>query len=363
MHSDPAIVVARLRSRIAAADAPALPAVVEELADHLEVDRVLAYGVARGADGFALDFLHAAGFREPCRQLAGRVDRALRRATGAWAAFDPLAPEPAQRNQVVALPPFSELDSPRGRRRLRTLGVRPDQLARTARRLVRLDRGVLGRIELGGLHVCRTLVCDGSRLLAFLGLFRDRPFTPTERRMLAALVPPLRARLIEERLRGWLTGAGGSFAALVEAFPAAAFVVRGDGRIEHANAAARARLGADAALPQALAAAVAGRPAPEVRVYPLSPGGAALVVLASDSPGRVEARVRDLAPAWSLTQRQQQVAMLIARGRTNKDIAVALGCTERGIEYHVTNLLDRTGCRSRSELIARLWSAGALASL
>jgi pimeloyl-ACP methyl ester carboxylesterase/DNA-binding CsgD family transcriptional regulator len=59
----------------------------------------------------------------------------------------------------------------------------------------------------------------------------------------------------------------------------------------------------------------------------------------------------------ALTTRQQQVARLVAQGRTNREIAAELTITERSAESHVERIRDRLGFRSRSQL-AVWYSAG-----
>lgn len=59
----------------------------------------------------------------------------------------------------------------------------------------------------------------------------------------------------------------------------------------------------------------------------------------------------------ALTARQQQVARLVAQGKTNRQIAVELTITERSAESHVERIRDRLGFRSRSQLAA-WYSAG-----
>jgi pimeloyl-ACP methyl ester carboxylesterase/DNA-binding CsgD family transcriptional regulator len=63
------------------------------------------------------------------------------------------------------------------------------------------------------------------------------------------------------------------------------------------------------------------------------------------------------ASAAALTARQQQVARLVAQGRTNRAIAAELTITERSAESHVERIRDRLGFRSRSQLAA-WYSAG-----
>lgn len=59
--------------------------------------------------------------------------------------------------------------------------------------------------------------------------------------------------------------------------------------------------------------------------------------------------------AWnSLSPRQRDVATHVAAGRTNKEIAAALGLSVRTIDMHVAHVLARLDCRTRTEAAARL---------
>jgi non-specific serine/threonine protein kinase len=55
---------------------------------------------------------------------------------------------------------------------------------------------------------------------------------------------------------------------------------------------------------------------------------------------------------WPLTPREAEVAMLIARGRTSKEIADALVITERTADTHATHIRDKLGLGSRAEIAA-----------
>ncbi|MGD9880400.1 MAG: response regulator transcription factor [Reyranella sp.] len=59
---------------------------------------------------------------------------------------------------------------------------------------------------------------------------------------------------------------------------------------------------------------------------------------------------RIAAPAPYLTPREEEVLRLVRQGRSNAEIAQTLGCAVKTAEHHVTNLLDKTGCRGRIEL-------------
>jgi pimeloyl-ACP methyl ester carboxylesterase/DNA-binding CsgD family transcriptional regulator len=54
----------------------------------------------------------------------------------------------------------------------------------------------------------------------------------------------------------------------------------------------------------------------------------------------------------SLTERQREVAELVSKGLTNRDIAERLGINERSAEGHVERIRDRLGVRSRAQISA-----------
>lgn len=62
-------------------------------------------------------------------------------------------------------------------------------------------------------------------------------------------------------------------------------------------------------------------------------------------------------PNPELTHQQRRVLELMARGRTNAEIAEALGVTLDGAKYHVREVFDKLGVSSREEAVAS-WRAG-----
>lgn len=68
----------------------------------------------------------------------------------------------------------------------------------------------------------------------------------------------------------------------------------------------------------------------------------------------LSAAVREVALQWSLTGRQTEVLLLLARGDSNKEIARALCCTPGTAEAHVTAILRKSRLRSRLKLVAAL---------
>src|SRR5437762_137649 len=62
-----------------------------------------------------------------------------------------------------------------------------------------------------------------------------------------------------------------------------------------------------------------------------------------------------------LSERERQIASLIAAGQSNPEIASRLFLSRKTVERHVSNILARTGSRNRTEL-ARFLSAQELSS-
>jgi DNA-binding CsgD family transcriptional regulator len=69
----------------------------------------------------------------------------------------------------------------------------------------------------------------------------------------------------------------------------------------------------------------------------------------------IAGRTRALTDRWSLTQRQAEVLSLVAHGSSNKEIAQQLGCSDRTVEVHVTQILKKAQASGRGPLIARFW--------
>ena len=69
---------------------------------------------------------------------------------------------------------------------------------------------------------------------------------------------------------------------------------------------------------------------------------------------RVDPRVRAATQFVPLTRREMEVAGILSRGLSNKQIATSLGLTERTVKFHVRNILTKVGLRSRYELHAAL---------
>jgi DNA-binding CsgD family transcriptional regulator len=59
-----------------------------------------------------------------------------------------------------------------------------------------------------------------------------------------------------------------------------------------------------------------------------------------------------------LTAQEARVALLVAKGRTNREIAASLFLSPKTVEHHVTAALRKTGVRTRTELAVALASSG-----
>ncbi|MDQ3264580.1 MAG: helix-turn-helix transcriptional regulator [Myxococcota bacterium] len=75
------------------------------------------------------------------------------------------------------------------------------------------------------------------------------------------------------------------------------------------------------------------------------------------APGAIptaEDRIKAAAVRWRLSRRQREVLGLLAKGRSNKEIALALGCAVSTVEIHVSAVLQKSGVGRRAQLIALL---------
>jgi DNA-binding CsgD family transcriptional regulator len=60
--------------------------------------------------------------------------------------------------------------------------------------------------------------------------------------------------------------------------------------------------------------------------------------------------------ALSLTDREHDVATLVASGRTNREVAAELYVSEKAVEYHLGNVFAKLGIRSRRQLRDRAFN-------
>lgn len=59
-----------------------------------------------------------------------------------------------------------------------------------------------------------------------------------------------------------------------------------------------------------------------------------------------------------LTERELELLQLLAEGRSNKDIALALALSENTVKYHIKNILQKLSVHNRTEAAARAVRTG-----
>jgi DNA-binding CsgD family transcriptional regulator len=72
-----------------------------------------------------------------------------------------------------------------------------------------------------------------------------------------------------------------------------------------------------------------------------------------------DARGTERALPKGLTAREVEVLVHMARGRTNKEIAVALGISPRTAQHHIEHIYAKAGVSTRAAIVVPSWGAGA----
>jgi DNA-binding NarL/FixJ family response regulator len=67
---------------------------------------------------------------------------------------------------------------------------------------------------------------------------------------------------------------------------------------------------------------------------------------------RILTRVAAPRPSPALTARETEVLRLVAEGQGNKQIARALGITERTVKFHVSSILEKLGAATRTHAVS-----------
>jgi len=347
--------------------ADVLAGLMDGLREGLRAERVVAYGVERAPDHYSASFCHGAGFPLPSKELLGTLNGFLHQQSNPWGYFDPARPAPPQRNRALHFRPHAEeeaQETPLHDLRTgawRRLGIGPTEEAQVRERVHGGAVTIYRQLKMEHMFQLRTLVCEGSTLLAWVGALRSEPFTPREQRLLQELVPFLQRRLeLETRLReaGLL---GSALEAALEALGQPAYVLTSTGRVVYANSAGRARAErVSPSLAEVIRRHGQGEPPPPgTAVTALQVRGLAPHYLVVDRSAEAQAgaRVHVLASRWGLTGREAEVLEHIIQGTSNKAIAARLGCAERTVEVHVTHVLSKAQVESRSALIAKFFQA------
>ena len=95
----------------------------------------------------------------------------------------------------------------------------------------------------------------------------------------------------------------------------------------------------------------------------LAPGETAALAAAARclfDVARAAAQLDTLARSACLTQREREAMSLVAMGRTDEQIAAALGLAASTVRHHVDNARDKLGAASRAEAAALLAVSGGI---
>ncbi len=149
--------------------------------------------------------------------------------------------------------------------------------------------------------------------------------------------------------------AAAALGAALDAIPSPAFVVRLPSTLLQANARGRALLFSDRDRVLGLMRSTAPPPRGPVR-FPIESEPEHLVLVLHDLEGDARSRLVAVTRRWGLTPRQSAVLALVAQGESNRAVAGRLGCSEKTVELHVSALLAKTRCASRSQLVASFWT-------
>jgi DNA-binding NarL/FixJ family response regulator len=73
---------------------------------------------------------------------------------------------------------------------------------------------------------------------------------------------------------------------------------------------------------------------------------------------RVASRVAALANRPRLSPRERDVLRLLVAGNANKEIAAALGVTERTVKFHMTSIFNKLGAENRAQAVTLAHARG-----
>jgi DNA-binding CsgD family transcriptional regulator len=63
----------------------------------------------------------------------------------------------------------------------------------------------------------------------------------------------------------------------------------------------------------------------------------------------------EIDPAWGLTPAEASIALVVAEGATNTEVAARLNMSVRTVESHLTKAFRKMSVRGRTGLVAQLY--------
>ena len=81
---------------------------------------------------------------------------------------------------------------------------------------------------------------------------------------------------------------------------------------------------------------------------------ACVLILMEEVGGRPDSGPIEAKKRYQLTTREQAAVQYLAKGCTNKEIADALGISEPTVKEHLRNIMQKTGTRTRTGILARI---------
>lgn len=311
---------------------------LEALRELLDTDKVILYSLEPRPHSDDLQLARSVTVGVPDAGWRTTFDDYLTGRGHAWGAYDAMTPEPVQRNRVLDT---SEIDAlTNGRQR----GV---------------GQTVLQRLGAGGHDVLRVLVCEGTSLLAWVGIIQPQKTTARQRALLEIVLPAFKKRLAFDRTVSESAIAKGAVVTALEHVSGAAWLLGPGGRVDHANTAALERLESDRSGTLAALARCAsgGHHEPRYTVMAVRGGrgqGPHHVVI--EAPTRAEVHVGRMAARLALTKAQTRVFEHLARGASNAAIAAELNVGHRTVEAHITAILLKAQVPSRAALIVQIFA-------
>lgn len=83
-----------------------------------------------------------------------------------------------------------------------------------------------------------------------------------------------------------------------------------------------------------------------------------IIVLIEEAEAEGGTEIREAQVRFNLTEREMHVAEHLARGLTNKEIALTLSITEQTVKQHLKHMMVKTQASTRTGVLAQLLGAG-----